>query len=399
MSPATLSLGSPMTSPPSRFVRFVQLAVLGASCIWLSGCYSKATGYGGKFTFAYAAGLQFENFGKPIAPGAKLDLEAFANGSDDNLVITAATSSRPGVIAIGKVTNRHIVLVAGEPGVADIEITARDAAGNTLVDKMFLHVDKPAVHALQHACTEEREAVYVVGENVNVFHGLATKDGRPVIGYAYAPVRVAPESALEMIAQPQGVDAYVFRARAPNPQVSIRSTVDDSALSLRLIKRGELKDATLDCSNDCRTVEGQSRYVVAHVKLGETPVCSQNALTKAQSLTPEICSVTAKLDDEGDKNENRQQLAVLKGLKFGICKYEVTLPELDGGRGVRLTGQAKIGRVEFPGDGASAAAPRLVVPRVVSVRTLLGFGWIAPKLGALALVAWRRRRRPAGAAD
>jgi hypothetical protein len=30
---------------------------------------------------------------------------------------------------------------------------------------------------------------------------------------------------------------------------------------------------------------------------------------------------------------------------------------------------------------------------VVSVRTLLGFGWIAPKLGALALVAWRRRRR------
>ena len=380
-----------MTS--SRYLRFVQLAVLGAASIGLSGCYSKATGYNGKFTFAYAAGLQFENFGKPIAPGAKLDLEAFANGSEENLVITAATSSRPGVIAIGKVSSNHIVLVAGEPGVADIEITARDGAGNTLVDRMFLHVDKPAVHGLQHACTEGREAAWVVGEDVHVFHGLATRDGRPVIGYAYAPVRVAPEAALELLPQTQGVDAYTFRARAPNAKVSIRSTVDDTALSLRLVKRGELKDATLNCPNDCRTFEGQSRYVVANVTLGETPVCSQNSLTKARSLTPEICSVTAKLEDEGEADENREQLALLKGLKFGICKYEVTLPELDGGRGVRLTGQAKIGRVEFPGEGAHATSPHLVLPRIVSVRALLAFGWLLPKLGALALVAWRRRRR------
>lgn len=359
----------------------------------LSGCYSKATGYNGKFTFAYAAGLQFENFGKPIAPGARLDLEAFANGSEDNLVITAATSSRPGVIAIGKVSSHHIVLIASEPGVADIEVTARDGAGNTLVDTMFLHVEKPTVHGLEHACTKEREAAYVVGEDVHVFHGLATRDRRPVIGYAYAPVRVAPQAALELIPQTQGVDAYTFRVRTANPKVSIRSTVDDSALSLRLVNRGELKDATLDCPNDCRTFEGQSRYVVAHVTLGEMPVCNQNTLTKARSLTPEICSVTAKLEDEGEANENREQLAVLKGLKFGICTYEVTLPELDGGRGVRLTGQAKIGRFEFPREGANAASPHLVLPRVVSVRALLAFGWIAPKLGALALVAWRRRRR------
>ena len=382
-----------MPSPSSRLVRILQLAVLGAACVGLSGCYSKATGYNGKLTFAYAAGLQFENFGKPIAPGAKLDLEAFANGSEENLVITSATSSRPGVLAIGKVSSHHIVLVAGEPGVADIEITARDGAGNTLVDRMFLHVDKPTVHGLQHACTEAREAAYVVGEDVHVLHGLATTDRRPVIGYAYAPVRVAPEAALELIGQTQGVDAYTFRARTANPKVSIRSTIDDSALSLRLVKRGELKDATLSCPNDCRTFEGQSRYVVANVTLGETPVCNQSALTKARSLTPEICSVTAKLEDEGETDENREQLVVLKGLKFGICKYEVTLPELDAGRGVRLTGQAKVGRFEFPGDGASAPARHVVLPRVVSVRALLAFGWIAPKLGALALVAWRRRRR------
>ena len=48
-----------MPSPCSRLVRTLQLAALGAACVGLSGCYSKATGYNGKFTFAYAAGLQF----------------------------------------------------------------------------------------------------------------------------------------------------------------------------------------------------------------------------------------------------------------------------------------------------------------------------------------------------
>ena len=329
----------------SRACAALFLAALGATA---SGCYSKATGYQGKFTFAYASGVEFENFVKPIAPGAKLDVVAFANGTEDKLVITSATSSRPGVVAIEKVNERSLVLKAGEPGVADLEITARDPAGNTLVDKMFFHVAKPTVHALEHGCTEGREAVYVKGERVDIYHRLATSDGRPVIGYGYVPVRVEPSSALELLPQAQGASAYMFRARTTSPRVSIRSTVDDTAVSLRVVERGELKDATLDCGGDCRVLEGESQYVVARVRLGETPVCSQNALTKARSLTPEICTVTAKLDGDDDDGTNRQQLAVVNGLKFGLCKYEVTLPELDGGRGVRLTGEAKVGRVQFP---------------------------------------------------
>jgi hypothetical protein len=387
----------------------VHAALVAALGVALSGCYSKATGYNGKLTFAYAAGLQFENFGKPIAPGAKLDLEAFTNGTDENLVITAAVSSRPQVIAIGKVTGNHVVLLGGEPGVADIELTARDGAGNTVTDRMFLHVAKPTAHRLQHACTENADAAYVLGENVNVLHELATSDGRPVIGYAYAPVRVAPEAPLELIGQPQGASMYVYRARAATAQVSIRSTVDDSALTARIVKRGDLKDATLVCDDGCKTIVGQTRYVVAKVTLGETPVCSQNALTKARSLTPEICTVTTKLvyDDAGN-DSNREQLATITGLKFGVCRYEVSLPELDGGRGVRLNGEAKVGRLEFPGEGSSPGASpgvsagsspearpasRVVVPRIVSVRALLAFSWIGPKLGALAVLAWKRRRR------
>jgi hypothetical protein len=371
-----------------------RLALVVALSVPALGCYSKATGYEGKFTFAYASGVEIENFVKPIAPGAKLDVVAFANGTENELVITSAKSSRPGIVAVEVVRDRSLVLKGIEPGTADLEITARDGAGKVLVDKMFLHVAKPTVHPLEHACTEESDAVYVSGERVDIFHGLATSDGRPVIGYAYAPVRVEPEGALELIGQPQASSAYVFRARKATSSVKIRSKIDDHALSLRIVDRAALKDATLRCSDECRIVEGRERYVSARVRMGEAPVCSQNALTRARSLTPEICTVTAKLDGDEAADENREQLAIVKGLKFGVCKYELTLPELDGGRGVRLTGEAKIGNESFPGDsGADAAAEVRQLRRSLVVPSAAGAWWLAPKLLALACVGLSRRRR------
>jgi hypothetical protein len=389
------------------------LVLLGATA---SGCYSKATAYEGKFTFAYASGLEFDNFVKPIAPGAKLDVVAFANGTEDKLVITAAKSSKPNVLAVDKVNDKTLVLKAGEPGIVDLEVTARDAAGNTLVDKMFFHVAKPTVHALEHACTDGRDAVYVKGERVDIRHRLATSDGRLVIGYAYTPIRVEPQNALDLMAAPQGANTYFFRARAKTERVSIKSTVDDSAVSMRIVERGELKDASLDCGGDCRLLEGEEHYVVARVRFGASPVCSQNALTKARSLTPEICAVTAKLDgdDERDENanarddasndgSNRYQLASITGKKLGMCKYEVTLPELDGGRGVRLTGEAKIGRVQFPGEGGGSSGTAVdqavehapLLRRTLTAWLLVGLGWTAPNLVVLACIGWavRRRRR------
>lgn len=377
-----------------------------------SGCYAKSTGYHAKFTFAYASGLDFENFVKPIAPGAKLDVVAFANGTEDKLVITRATSSQAGVLAIEKVNERSLVLKAGVPGVADVEITARDPAGNTIVDHMFFHVDKPAVHALAHTCTEGSEAIYVRGDPVFVSHALATKDGRSVIGYPYAPVRVEPAGALDLVPPAQGASVYTFRTPTKRERVTIRSTVDDTSVSVRVIERGELKDAALlDCGGGpCRALEGDSFYASALVRLGDTPVCSQSALTRARSLTPEICTVTTKLDDDDDGDTNRQQLAIVNALKFGICKYEMTLPELDGGRGVRLTGEAKVGRVQFPGDRGTVdlvdadthARPHAIPHEQALRRTavgwlLFGLGWTVPNLIVLACIGWTLRRRIATA--
>ena len=380
-----------MLAVVKRLLSLLFVAALSASA---AGCYSKATAYDARFTFAYAAGGDFENFQKPIAPGAKLDVVVFANGTEDKLVITSARSSKAGVIAVESVGERTLTLKGMAPGVADIEVTARDSSGKTLVDRVYLHVEKPTVHGISHSCTDGAEAIYVENTDLWVYHALATSDGRPVIGYDYVPLRIEPASGLRLVSHPQGSAAYLYRAPQASPKISLRSTIDDSAISMRIVKQGDLKTATLECGGECAVLERHARYVFAHVSAGETPVCSQGALTKARSLTPAICSVSADLEDDEGADSNHEQLAVVMGIKLGICKYEITLPDLDGGKGLRLTGEMKVGRLQFPGDRADApdADRRALVKKVFSAWWLIGLGWLTPNVIIVACLLWKRRR-------
>jgi hypothetical protein len=373
------------------------LASLALSAV-LSGCYSKATAREGRLTFAYASTVEIENFVKPIAPGARLEVRAFANGTEEDLVITAARSSRPEVVAIREVRPHGVVLEGRAPGSAEIELTARDEVGGTLVDTMFFHVAAPTTHALEHACTEERDAVYVRGGDIFVHHGLATSDGRPVIGTGNAPFRVDPPESLELVAAPQAGGFYRLRAPRAEPRISLRSTVDDDELTLKIVDRGDLTEASLD--HDAQLLEGEMGYVVARVSAGEATLCDQTALTRARSLTPDVCDVTARLDElDGPDDENREQLALVTARAFGVCKLEITLPELAGGRGVVLTGELQIGRVQYPADERAgpfaaaraslrAAAQPLLLATVARDAAVLALGlfWAAAR-------ARRRARR------
>lgn len=266
------------------------IAMLVLSAVATSGCYSKATAYDGRFTFAYASMVEHDNFVKPIAPGAKLDVHAFANGTQDPLVVEAARSSKPDVVTVQEVRERSVVLQGRAPGVAEIEVTARDANGNELVDKMFFHVAKPAAHRLEHACTEEPNAAYVRGEEVVIHHALATSDERTVIGFDYAPLRIEPSGALDLEQQPQAGGYYLFRASSAKPRVTVRSTVDEKVLTMRIVDRADLTEASVHHAD--RMLEGETGYVVAEVRAGDATLCNQNALTKARSLTPTICKVS-----------------------------------------------------------------------------------------------------------
>ena len=206
-----------------------------------AGCASKITAYDGRFTVAYDATVEIENFTKPIAPGAKLDVNVLANGTDDRLPITAAVSSRPEVLRVLAVKGEAVTIEGVAPGVADLVITAKKE-GNDVTDRMFFHVAKPTVHHLEHACTEEPKAIYVRGETVNVFHGLATSDRRPVIGYGWVPLKIDPPAALDLVAQPQAGSLYRYRATQTG-NVTVRSLVDGTELSVRIVDPKELTSA------------------------------------------------------------------------------------------------------------------------------------------------------------
>ena len=282
---------------------------------------------------------------KPIAPDAKLDLHVFANGTSDKLTLVRADSSKPNVFAIDSVNGETLTVRGATPGGAELTITARDASGAELIDKMFFHVAKPATHALEHSCTEEPNAIYVRGANIDLFHNLATTDKRPVIGYGWVPVAIEPAGALELTAQPQASTLYRYKFDKAQAEVTVRSLVDGTKVSLRVVEPSEITSAQLYAPE--RMLIGENAYVFARTELGKAPICNPNALTCARSLTPEICRVTARLDDSLD-DSNREQLAEVTAVKYGTCELEVTLPELAGGRGIALRHKVKVGRVEYP---------------------------------------------------
>lgn len=361
------------------------LAVVGLGA--LLGCHSTITGYNGKFTIAYESSVDVTNFVKPIAPGAKLDVIAFVNGTDDELAIVKATSSKPSVISIDGVRAGKVTLFGREPGVAEIEISVRDSAGKTVTDKMFFHVAKPAKHGLEHACTDEAAATYVAGEPIDLYHGMATEDKRAIVGTGYAPMTVAPASALKLVAQPQAFNLYRFKSSGPAEKITVTSAVDGKVLTMRIVDRKELTQARL--SSPTHIIERQTQYAVVNVRHGDAALCHQRALTQAKSLTPEICKVSARLDEEGMAESNRAQLAVIEGLKFGICEYEVTLPELAQGKGIVLKGTTKVGRIELPGGSGEPAKAHQCVRWE---RAAIWFGGTRAVLLA-AVFAWLKLRR------
>ncbi|WP_168210710.1 Ig-like domain-containing protein [Persicimonas caeni] len=379
--------------------RLFVVSVLAASLLFasftLTGCFSRLTGNEGQFTFGYLTDVQIENFNKPIAPGARLDLVAFENGSDDKQYrVVEATSSNPKVLTVASVNGRHAVLEGVAPGSARITMTVRRADGTTLEDSVFMSVAKPTALELAHTCADTPKAAYVASDNLTVPFALHAEDGRAVVGYRYVPVDVEPKGALKFVSRPREFSEIVFRAGPPAEDVRITSKVDDTSLELRLVRRSDVdqirpEPATLQAL----TAVGYEQFVGFYPMAGTDPVCQSGMLTEARSLTPDICKVSADLDENGS-NWNRAQMARVKGVGFGICRYEITFPEAAGGDGLTEAFTMPVG--QFP-EGDDAGEPAASVAHEAPERALPWY--LTPLLALLAsaLLApwawwWTQRR-------
>ncbi|MFW6058500.1 MAG: hypothetical protein ACOC9W_06560 [Persicimonas sp.] len=319
----------------------------------LCGCFSRLTGNAGEFTFGYETDIQLENFNKPLAPGSRLDLVAFEGATDtEQMRVVSAESSDTSVLTVAATTTRHATIEAGEAGHAKITMTVEKSDGSTVEDSVFMNVAEPVELALGHTCADTEQAAYEADGRVVLPFEMTAADGRAVIGEAYRPVRVEPEGALDFVAKPTGRSALVFRAGPPADEVRVRSTVDNTSLALRLVQRADIDELLpAPSTTHARTVVGENTFVAVMPMAGVDPVCQSRALTKAESLTPEICHVSADLEG-GSKDWNRSQMAKIEGRSFGMCRYKIILPEAASGDGLETTLSIPVG--EFP-DGEDDA--------------------------------------------
>ncbi|MFW5966040.1 MAG: hypothetical protein ACOCV2_00925 [Persicimonas sp.] len=337
----------------SNTARLIVLLVL-ASSLALPGCYSRLTGNAGEFTFGYMTDVELENFNKPLAPGSSLDLVAFENGTEDTtLEIVSARSSEPDVLTVTSTTDERARLEAGSPGEARIEITARKSDGTEVKDAVYMSVAEPSAVDLDHSCTDAEMAAYIASEKFAVPYTMASDDGRTVIGEGYVPVEPEPSGSVRYLGKPRGQSWLYFLGGPPADRMRLRSKVDDTSLWMRLVRRSDIDHLRpTPASERARTVVGMETAVAALPFAGDDPVCQAKVMTRAKSLTPDICGVSADLDGDGS-DWNRDQLALVEGRAFGVCRAKMTLPEAAGGDGLSYTFEVPVG--EFPDEETSTA--------------------------------------------
>ena len=366
--------------------------MLALAVLLMAGCYSRLTGNTGRFTFGYLTDVELENFNKPLAPGSRLDLVAFENGTDDEtLPIISARSDKPAVLTVVSTNEHHTTIEALAPGHTRITVRARQPDGSIVEDSVFMHVAAAEHMQLEHTCTDTPKAAYLAGRTLAVPFQRTSGEGRAVVGYDYLPVSVEPAGALELLGRPRRFSEFVFRAGPAADPIRIRSQVDATTILLRTVRRSDVdRIMPSPATQKARTVAGRKIAVRFTPMAGRDPVCQADLLTKARSLTPEVCHVSADLDENGS-NWNRRQLAIVEGREFGICRYEIVFPEAAGGDGLRGVFKLPVGA--FPGDddGASKRTSRQTgegrMPWYVPALLAL----LAP-LSTLPIVLWWRRR-------
>lgn len=360
-----------------------QTFLLVAFALFVTGCMSKLTGVNQRITFAYLAAESIENFHKPIAAGARLDLHAMELTDDDEaMTIVAAASHDPEVLSVECLENDRVVLLGRAVGSARIEVTARDRYGKQHTDVVDMSVRSPDHVAFGHSCTDELFAVYPAGTEITLPWAMYQEDERPLVGYGFHPFRATPAGAMEFL-ESRETGMLRVRTGAPRHRASIRSTIDDALLGLAFARPKDVDGITTD-SDEMILLEGDEAFAFFRPTVAGVPFCDAGLETLARSKTPEICEASGKLDDDDDEESNRIGFAKIHARRFGHCEIEVVFPEAASGAGVAKTVTIPVGKLPSASEEEQSPEPAWW-------GALLAL--LAPLVFAPALLVWRSMMR------
>ena len=288
-------------------------------------CESTITGNEGNLRFTYEADDDILDFNKAIAVGASLDYEV-TDLNRGAVTLTDVRSSDPALRVTG-FSGDTFTLESVSDGNGLIEVEANTFDGS--VSDSINVTSRPAeVLRLAHTCSVSPTASYLTDQRIVVAFELERANGRPVIGYGYYPVTFEPSTALTLSRSEKAQQFMQLDTGSTPTQVRIDSTIDTTSLNLRLIRQSEVDGAELIFDNIQQTDVGDTDSFFVLPRANGQRVCQADLRRSVRTDTPEICTVSARLPPNGNREKGWIQV---RGEAAGTCLFTVSY--LDGGGG------------------------------------------------------------------
>ena len=311
-----------------------KLSAVGATLVvFLLACSSSLTGNEGNFQFSYAADDRVTDFNKPIAVGARLDIEVRDVGAQLPVELLSATTDDAGVLSVVSFADHRITLAGVGEGSGLLSVEGTTATGETLTDSVNMLAAVPEVHILAHTCTAGDEAAYLAAQRIWVPFEFERSNGQPIIGYGYYPVTFSDGGAAASLNESDSGQVYMaLDTSTAGGTTELVSDIDGSWLGLHILTPDQIDGVMEPVAFVLEDIDvGDINAFYALPKAGGLTICQADTEFEVQSDTPDICDV--RKSDQYDLNAYEYGWFEVEGIAQGTCSYTVTYPEGSGGQG------------------------------------------------------------------
>lgn len=315
-------------------MRKMKLSTLPVFALLIWSCVSKTTGNEGNFEFSYQADDRIGDFNKPIAVGARLDLEVRDVGDRQPVDLSSAAFDDSSILEVVSRDGHKLTIQANSEGNVLLEV-AGTSNGEALTDSVNLLARVPEVVKLRHTCDSSGSAVYLASQRVSIPFDMEMSNSQPVIGYGYYPATASDTTAMTLDESASTQQLMVFDSGSTAAQITLDSDLDETSLDIRIATESEIngvQEPTAWVLEDIDVGDINSFYVRPLVDT--LTVCQGNATKTVRSDTPSICNVTDREPENGQGDLAYEYgWFQVEGLAAGTCMYTVAFTGGNAGNG------------------------------------------------------------------
>ena len=310
----------------------VLLALL--TFVLMPACKSVLTGNEGNLEFTYPADDRVADFNKPIAVGAKLELEVRDAGSRKAVSLTSASTEDDSVLRVVSFSGSKLILEGVSSG-GTLVLVEANTTGGALGDSVNMLARVPEVMKLANTCVTEASAQYLTGQDIIIPYDFEMSNGQPVIGFGYFPIPLEPATGMTLDTTSVDQQWFHFTTGATAQNVTLSNSIDSTTLTLELVEVGSVDGGMLQLDSLLPAEVGKKRALYVLPTANGRPICQAQTDYSVVTDSPEVCTVTAIVaPDTADLGVAKEfGWLEVEGLTAGTCNFTVTYTEGAAGVG------------------------------------------------------------------